>query len=263
MKQYLLPLLTILFFALTANPVHAAAAAPTTKLSPTTAPNVGGEKLDQQINQLKNKIASRVAELNLVEKRGFIGVVTQVEGTKLTLTDVAGKTRFVDVDEITKYTGGKANFDLSDITKGTRISVLGLYNKQSKRILARFINLATSPTFLSGVISDIDSKKFIVTIMTEDQKQIKLDVQTATKVLTQDKEEGMIKYGFSKLKINDRVYAIGAPDKKNPALFSTTRLIVLPELPQNPKIMIAPTDTPITDTIKQSTGSGKKLTPVR
>lgn len=253
----------MLFFSLTANKVHAATPTPTSKVSPTSAPKASGGKLDQQINQLKNKIASRVAELNLVEKRGIIGVVTQVEGNKLTLTDPAGKTRYVDVDEITKFSGGKTNFDLSKITKGTRITVLGLYNKESKRILARFINLANSPFFLSGVISDIDSKKFIVTITTEDQKQTKLDVQSTTKIVTQDKEEGLVKYGFSKLKATDRVFAVGSPDKKDPSLFTTTRLIVLPDLPQNPKILIVPTEASVTDTIKPSTGSGKKLTPVR
>src|SRR2546423_2045460 len=86
--------------------------------------------LVNQINQLKEKIASRVAELNLVEKRGVIGTVSDVSANQISITDITGKTRYVDVDEITKFSSSQAkkSFGLSDLTKGTRISVLGLYN---------------------------------------------------------------------------------------------------------------------------------------
>src|SRR5882724_3162510 len=78
------------------------------------------EKLNEQINNLKEKIASRVSELNLVEKRGMIGVVVEVASNKITVKDVQGKNRVIDVDELTKFSSNSSStFDLSDITKGT------------------------------------------------------------------------------------------------------------------------------------------------
>jgi len=56
--------------------------------------------VDQELQQkLLNQIASKAAQLKLTEKRGIIGTVTESKDTSITLTDVNGNTRFVDVDE--------------------------------------------------------------------------------------------------------------------------------------------------------------------
>lgn len=246
---------TILFLTLTSN-VNAAT---TPTVAPTTKETLD-KKLSDQINNLKEKIASRVSELNLVEKRGMIGVIVEISGNKITLTDVTGKTRFVDVDEITKFSSAssKESFGLSDLKKGTRITVLGLYNKQSKRILARFIATTVDPTFLSGAISSIDSENFFITITTPDKKNIKVDVQTSTKTSSYDKTDGLVKSGFSKLEVGNRIVVIGFPDKKDPALIVASRVVVLPTLPKNPKIIIVvPTQT----AAKTTPVPTKKVTP--
>lgn len=265
MKKIVTIALTIVSLYIFVPNAYAAAAVQKT-VTPSPAPSAAsGDKLNDQINQLKEKIASRVAELNLVEKRGVIGIVAETSANQITITDIAGKNRIIDVDEITKFSspGVKGSFGISDLTKGTKISVLGLYNKQSKRILARFIEVTASPTFLSGAVSTIDPKNFIVTVISADQKETKVDIQTTTKILTQEKETGLVKYGFSKVKVTDRIFVIGSPDKKDPMLFVATRFIVLPELPQDPKIIISQPEEGITDTITPSTGNGKKLTPIR
>src|SRR5437667_9086773 len=97
----LLILSTFLFLQL-AN--HVEALTPTPKTASSSAGKEGlNEKLNAQINQLKEKIASRVSELNLVERRGMIGTVSEVSANKITVKDISGKTRFVDIDEITKF----------------------------------------------------------------------------------------------------------------------------------------------------------------
>src|SRR4051812_13053821 len=122
-----------LLFALSVSPAEAVTVTPTTtvtktKPTPTTAFKESvSQKLNDQISELKDKIASRVSELNLVEHRGMIGVVTDVSGNKITLKDVAGNVRFVDVDEITKFSSASnSSFGISDIKKGVRLNILGL-----------------------------------------------------------------------------------------------------------------------------------------
>lgn len=257
MKKILSIILSLILFISFTHTVNAAAQ----KTTPTVAPTEKDEKLNTQINQLKEKIASRVAELNLVEKRGVIGVVTEVSAHQITLTDVSGKNRMIDVDEITKFSSASnKNFGLSDLTKGTKISVLGLYNKQSKRILARFISIATIPNFFSGTISEIDKKNFIITVVTEDQKQTKVDIQTSTKILTQEQDAGLIKYGFSKLAVGNRVFVVGTPNKKDPSLFVATRFITLPQLPSNPNVVISQPET-VAATEAITPATGKKVSP--
>ncbi len=269
-------ILSLSLFALASFflPVSVYAATPTVSPSVTkvvsstptptkAADNAVKEKLDEQINDLKEKIASRVSELKLVEKRGIIGTVSEVSATKITLTDASGRTRLVDVDEITKFSSdtAKSSFGISDLTKGTRISVLGIYNKQSKRILARFINTVITPSIFTGAISEIDKKDFTLTVITEEQKKTTFDIETITKIALYNKDDGVAKYGFSKLEVGDRMIAIGFPNKKVAKHFIATRIIIFPELPKNPRIIIAKPTVEAAD-VTVSTGSGKKLTPI-
>lgn len=271
MKKFTLLLITILFFL---TPATALALTPTPTLpkhttltpSPSSSTTPGLEdKLKDQIDQLKTKIASRVAELNLVEKHGLIGTVAEVSGNQVTVTDTQGKTRFVDVDEITKFTspGTKGSFGLSDLTKDKKITVLGLYNKQSKRILARFISTTVNPAIVSGNISAIDKKNYTLTVTMEEGKEQKVDVETATKISVYSKADGISRSGFSKLSNGDRVQIIGYPDKKDSTLLVADRIITFPDLPKNPKIVIKEPEPSDPVEIKSSTGSGKKLTPIK
>ena len=243
MQKKLLSIAITLILFYSFMPTSVSASNPTaTKSAPGSATSSAamGEKLNEQINQLKDRIASRVAELNLVEKRGIIGTVKETTGNQITITDLKGKTRFVDVDEITKFSSPsvKSSFGLSDLTKGTKISILGLYNKQSQRILARFIHAFTVPSYISGRISDIDKKNFHITLTSEDQKETKIDIETLSTLSIYTKEEGISKYGFSKLAIGDKITVTGFPDKKDPNLLVASRVMILPELPQNTKIII-------------------------
>lgn len=248
MKKYIF---IILFLFLSLSPAKLAqAATPTLTPNPTSSASPTKEalntKLSNQINQLKDKIASRVSELNLVEKRAIIGIITNTSTTQITLADQSGNSRIVDVDEITKFTSAtKASFGLSDLSKGNKISVLGLYNKQSKRILARFIQTSVDPVFLSGAISEIDSKNITLKLMAEDKKETKIDIiQPSTKISEFIKEDGLTKIAFSKLEIADRISVVGYPDKKDSTLIVASRIIVFPESTKNPKISIqVPTPT--------------------
>ena len=146
-------------------------------ISPTPTQNLTQE----QINSLTNRIASRVAALKLVEKRGVIGKVTDVSNTQITLSDKDDNTKFIDIDEFTKFTSDSKSFGISDIEKGQKIGVLGLYNKQSRRILARFVEVLQIPDFIHGAVSSIDDKNFSLGVSREKDKQIGIEVKRNTK----------------------------------------------------------------------------------
>lgn len=225
------------------------------------------EKLDQQINQLKEKIASRVSELNLVEKRGIIGTVEEVKGNQVTITDTKGDTRFVDVDELTKFSSvGNKTFGLSDLTKGTRISILGNFNKQSKRMLARLINTYTSPQFHSGSISSIDSKNYQITILKKDQTSLLVDINLNTTKISSYASTELARFTFAKLAVGDKVFVVGNPDKTEPKMLVAMRIINFPELPKDTTLTnVTPTIPPteITPTVLPTASGNKRINPVR
>jgi hypothetical protein len=177
-----------------------------------------------------------VAELNLVEKRGIIGSVTDVSDTLITVSDLKGDTRFIDVDELTQFSNptSKDSFGISDIAIDEAIGVLGLYNKESRRILARFVNVMTLPIIIHGAIDSIDEKLFRVKVISENEKVIYLDVEKTTTTFSYSKDKGLVRSGFSKIKGNERVIAVGETNTDE-NLITATRIILLPEIPKDPK----------------------------
>ncbi len=225
------------------------------------------EKLDKQINQLKEKIASRVSELNLVEKRGMIGTVEEVKGNQVTLTDSKGDTRFVDVDELTKFSSlANKTFGLSDLTKGTKVSILGNYNKQSKRMLARFINTYTSPQYYFGSITALDPKNYQITIQMQDKTTMLVDINTVTTKITSYTAADLTRYTFAKLAIGDKVLVVGNPDKADPKMLVATRIIDYLELPKDTTVTnVTPTasSVEVTPTVLPTAAGNRRINPVR
>lgn len=224
--------------------------------SPTPNPDPVKEKVEEQIDELKERIASRVAQLNLVEKRGIIGTVTDITGTQITLSDIRTNTRFVDVDELTKFSGDSDSFGFSDIKRGAILSVLGLYNKQSRRILARSVEEVSLPKIVNGFVATVDSENFIINVATSDNEQFEVEIETTTKTFSYDEEgKELVRSGFSKITEGMSIFIIGEADEKNEKNLIADRIIIFPNVIKTPSFNITPSITP-------STGSGKKLTPI-
>lgn len=190
-------------------------------------------QIDSQINKLKERIASRVAELKLVERRGIIGIVESASSTQITLLDQSQNTRYVDVDELTKFNGNDSknkNFGISDIKKGDTLGILGIFNKQSERLLARFVDEGSLETTIHGTISSLDSKNFTATFVTDSPNLKSLNFDTSTKIFSYTKGAGMVKSGFSKLQVGEFFVALGSADSNDKSLFDATRVIVLSEV---------------------------------
>ncbi len=235
MKKNILCVLTIIF-ALSASLSASWASDPTPTESLT----------QQQINALTNRIASRVAALKLVEKRGIVGKVTDASSTQITLSDKDGNTRFIDIDEFTKFISDSKSFGISDIQKGQKVGVLGLFNKESRRILARFIEVLQIPDYIHGAVSSIDSKSFNLAVATGNDNQINIEVETSTKIFSFDSEKSqLIKSGFSKITEGETIIIIGFPSKADPNTINASKIILFPSISKNPKIKIqTPTSTP-------------------
>lgn len=222
-----------------------AKAAPT----PTNAqtPTQSITQIDQQINNLKDKIASKVAQLKLVEKRGIIGTVTDASDTQITIKDMDGNQHFIDVDELTKFdSSGQKNFGISDVTKNMKLGILGLYNKESRRILARFVTVQVLPTYIHGAIADMDKKNYTVTVAQDDGIQATIEIEDITKTTSYDSTGAPTKSGFSKLQVGERIYVAGYPDKQDAKQLIASRILVFPSLAINPAIgslQITPEDT--------------------
>lgn len=219
------------------------------------------DKINTQIDDLKNRVASRVAELKLVEKRGIIGVVQSATDTQITINDLKDKTRIIDVDELTKFSSSNNNsYGISDIKKGSKISVLGLYNKESERILARFINEITIPLFIQGVITKKDSANFTLTLAVEDGTTYLVDIERITKSFAYNNGD-LETVGFTKIDTMKNAVIIAYPDPKEKNRITASKIIVFPDAPKNPKVPIIEDESSPTPTGKSPLGGATKSTP--
>lgn len=202
----------------------------------TTSPTSIGDS--NQIEKIKDLVASRVAELKLVEKRGILGTVSNTTSTQITLTDLNNNRKIVDIDEITKFSDPESKeFGISDIKKGDVIGVIGLLNKGSDHVLARFVNTVSSiPTYFDGVITSVDKRNFVITAVDENGNKKLLDIETSTKLYSFTKDTDEIKSGFSKILPGQRIYAATFPDAKIPNQLNVDRLTHFPELMPSAKM---------------------------
>jgi len=201
-------------------------------ISITPKPTEAEKDINQkQINDLTEKIASRVAQLKLVEKRGLIGKVTDVSNTQIIISDIQNNTRFIDVDELTKFSSpnAKSSFGISDIEKDFTIGILGLYNKDSRRIMARFVTVINLPRYISGTISSIDEDNFTLLIKTQ-KGDINIDVGSTTITSSFTNSLKLTKSGFSKLKEGEYIVSVGFEDKKDKNLIVASKIIVFPDV---------------------------------
>lgn len=248
MKIFSVLLISCLLFFVSVLSVHATSPSP--------------EDSQKLLEQLRDNVASTVAKLKLVERRGIIGKVNDLSDTQITLTDIKGDTRFVDVDELTKFSSlsGSGSFGISDIKKGSTLGVLGLYNKQSRRILARSISEISLSKMINGNVATIDSDNFVFHIATGKNEQFEVSVETTTRTLSYDSQsQELVRSGFSKLKENEKVFVKGTEDEKDKKKISSDTIIIFPDIvkPSPVQILNTPAPSPVT-----STGSGKKLTPI-
>lgn len=264
MKKIILFLFMLNIFLLTETKSFAVTASPTND-SPTPSKKTSPTTSEDVVSELKDRIASRVAELKLVERRGIYGVVTDVSDTRISLTDVRGDTRFIDVDELTKFSSpsAKGSFGISDIGKETNISVIGLFNKQSRRILARFVDTDNLPKTVHGVIVSKNEDDYTLKVISDEGKEATTDIETVTKIYSYTKADGLKKSGFSKIKEGTNVILVGFTDVKNKNKITSTRIITFPEIPKNPSITIPENALNPEETTIPSTGSGKKVTPIK
>ena len=105
MKKIILTSITLFLLASNSSQAATTPTPKTTTLTPTVAAKneIPTDTTLEKIQQLKSIVASKVAEMNLVEKRGLIGKITETSNTQLTIVDVKGQTRIVDIDELTKF----------------------------------------------------------------------------------------------------------------------------------------------------------------
>ncbi|RJQ24847.1 hypothetical protein C4577_06915 [Candidatus Parcubacteria bacterium] len=271
MKKNILSIILILIFILFSNnnskAVSDTSKKPTTTVKPTISQFESENSEIERIQKIKEMVASKVAELNLVEKKGILGKVSEATNTKIVIENKNKKEkRIIDIDELTKFEESKSNqdFGISDIKSGDELSFVGLYNKDTKRLLARHVaRIKSVPAYIEGIVLDKNTGEYTFQVIDSIGNIKTIEVETSTKTQTLEKKnQSLQKSGYSKIETEQRIFIAGFKDLKDSNIIIASRIIQFKDLPPSPEMIKQKDITSIESEIQASTGSGKKLTPI-
>lgn len=175
-----------------------------------TSTDSAGRK-SKEVEQLKEKIAQKVANIVKKDTKAYAGYVQEIKGKiiKIKGTGDTVVTQIETDDVLTKYfqigTVEKKDADFKDIEKGDYIIISG--PRDAEKVNANTIYIDTPYSVGSGKITEVDSVANTIRVVTLDRADLILDIETTTTLQIMDsKTLELGKLGFSKIKIGDTVH---------------------------------------------------------
>lgn len=186
------------------------------------------------LNDLKARLATKVAELRTTVKRAFTGTVKTVSVTSATVETPTKdiKIELNDQLSVAQIIGGKRTaLSTEQIEAGDRLTVFGSYDETLDLMTPSFIFIEPAITLAheSGIVSAIDEKGFTITLKTAEGRDVVIDIEKTTKTSSWDRTNGIVKSGFSKLAVGDTVHATGTTVAKTGHI-KATRVLTLGDL---------------------------------
>lgn len=221
---------------------------PTLAQTPTESPAELSQSEKEKIDDLKERVATRVAQLrSQTTYKALIGEVKSADKESLTLKTKLGEKKILTTEEtkIFKITGSrKSAINLANVKAGDRAAVVGSTDPEGT-FVAKLIFTKAGSLNTSGVIEKIDRDNAIITVKNSQKGTTYLvDIETTTKIRAWKKDGGFEKLGFSKVNVGDRVHIHGLPQVDEENRISAIRILVLPGATPSVLPEVSPTKTP-------------------
>ena len=205
---------------------------------------------EEKIQDLKERLATKVAELRQNQKGIVAGRIKDKSDTHFTLVTkkeemaVTYSAEDTIVEELAL--GKRSEKKVSDLTNSIFINVFGLVDSEKKTIDAKY-NLIKKPlAMLSGIVVEKDTSEATIKVKTNQNELYTFDYEKDTKTTLWTPGEGLVKSGLSKISESDRIHVLGSPvagsgeEKK----ISAVRILHIP-LSTFEKVEATPSATPV------------------
>jgi hypothetical protein len=196
--------------------------------TPSAAPT--SSTIDSKIEDLKVRLATKVAELRKTSPKAIFGTVSNVSISSITV-DTTTKSMKIDLTDSIKVfqmlKGKRTALSTDDISKGDVVTIFGNHDATLDVLQASiiFIEAAKRPQRIHGFISETNKKNNALTIKGLDGTEYTVDIETTTKTFVYTPADGIIKSGFSKIETGMFISVLGLPDAKTPNYFSAVRVL--------------------------------------
>lgn len=187
---------------------------------------------NQKIEDLKDRLATKVAELRQTSRKAIYGTV---KSTSITSFVVETKTKDVKIElmdeiKVIQYLKGKrTTLTTDDIAKGDLVAVFGEHDATLDLLKAAVVVIqAPSPEHISGTVTARNDQEFTLTINTPQNQTYTIDIEKATKTLGWDRvKKEIVKSGFSKIASGATVHVVGLLLPKQDHRLSADRILNL------------------------------------
>lgn len=191
--------------------------------------------ISKEVENLKNNLVKKVAQIQKKELRVVVGKVTESNETNLKVITEDATVYTVTLDDVvTKYyslkSGTKKDLERTDIIKGSYVIVEGVVAET--KVTANSIYLDTQLIVGTGNLATIDKVDFSIVVNSFNRERYTIDVESATKIaLLDSKTLELENAGFSKIKEGDAVHFVlkvtGTEKEKN--RYSAQKLLIIPQ----------------------------------
>lgn len=223
----------------------------------TASPSASPTGKAAQIEDLKERLATKVAELRQTQKKAVSGPVKAVSVSTVTIETPTKDLKIDMPDELIVYqtiSGKRTKLAATNIEKDDLVAIFGDHDTTLDLLTARVIIIqATPPSRVSGTVSAIDKKDFTLTLNSPQGETFIIDIETSTR--TQMWTNGALERGgFSKINVGDIVHVIGPAVKNQDNRVSARRILDLGNLREATSAP-APTETATPSATPTSTKS--------
>jgi len=218
--------------------------------SPTAAPTVISTTSAQPIEDIKDRLATTVAQLHQTTRKALVGDVKTVSVSTVTISTATSdvKLELTDTLKIFQMIKHKRTaLTLDNVSKGDHVVVFGDYDSAIDLLKAQVIIIQDPlPARANGTISAIDKKGYTVTITTPEGQSYVIDIESTTSMFAYDPTSGVVKGGFSKLQTGETAHIVGTVEPKVVNRLSAIRFLDVGFVDPStaPTVEASPTATP-------------------
>ncbi len=195
---------------------------------------------DSSVKLLREKLASKVEEMQKKNQQAYVGLITKINGSTLSISGMQGtdeKKYTVTVDDtltsLFRIVGAtKKELKLSDLKVGDYSIVTGQILNDT--LEANEIYIDEQFLVKTAKITEISRTEFYLKVITYDKDEYTLDIQNSTRqFMLNVKTKEIEQTGFSKIKEGDSVHFVvsktnpGAGKEKN--RYDAVRIFVIPQ----------------------------------
>lgn len=204
----------------------------TKSASPTTQDATASAVSDEKVKNLKEKLATTVAQLRENQTRGFFGEISALSKTSFTLSIASSevKVRYNEDTLVFKLGDKRIESSSSDLKNGMTVSVLGLFEADSSIHTAKVILIDTIPSRFFGEATLVDKTNANFTLKNSKGKETSYDYEKTTKAIEyQLSDKKLVKSGLSRIAVGDRVEVWGNPSEEDQQKIKVLRLVRIPK----------------------------------